>query len=235
MPGVDNPQAWDRFSYVNNNPLRFIDPTGHYLDDGCEWEGCTIDKVNDDLWEICYPPFFDPHAMDNSILQGSVTVNSPRFSPTESYDRDPLGRVIDVEYWRGRGGSIIAFGDIFGILGDYLSQYAPPDTSTIEGDLYYSLNGEGAITFKGLTVSNNTSDPVIMVRIIFESIVNTPSIMIPKEYTRNIQDNVLPGRTITIDFNDVTIREGYTGSKGIGAVIIYHTGALPVVLDFSHP
>jgi hypothetical protein len=30
IPGVDSPQSWNRFSYVNNNPIRFNDPTGHY-------------------------------------------------------------------------------------------------------------------------------------------------------------------------------------------------------------
>ncbi len=27
---MDSPQSWNRFSYVNNNPVRFSDPTGHY-------------------------------------------------------------------------------------------------------------------------------------------------------------------------------------------------------------
>jgi RHS repeat-associated protein len=29
VPGVYNPQAWDRYAYVLNNPLRFIDPSGY--------------------------------------------------------------------------------------------------------------------------------------------------------------------------------------------------------------
>jgi RHS repeat-associated protein len=29
VPGTGNPQAWDRYAYVNNNPLRYIDPSGH--------------------------------------------------------------------------------------------------------------------------------------------------------------------------------------------------------------
>ena len=34
MPGYANPQNLNRYSYVNNNPLRYTDPTGHMLDDG---------------------------------------------------------------------------------------------------------------------------------------------------------------------------------------------------------
>ena len=42
MPGFANPQNLNRYSYVNNNPLRYTDPTGHMLDDGCATEGCNL-------------------------------------------------------------------------------------------------------------------------------------------------------------------------------------------------
>jgi uncharacterized protein RhaS with RHS repeats len=31
---LPTPQAWNRYSYVRNNPLRFVDPTGQYTCDG---------------------------------------------------------------------------------------------------------------------------------------------------------------------------------------------------------
>jgi hypothetical protein len=29
IPGANNPQAWDRYSYTFNNPVRYVDPDGH--------------------------------------------------------------------------------------------------------------------------------------------------------------------------------------------------------------
>jgi RHS repeat-associated protein len=36
VPGMDNPQRWDRFGYVLNNPLRYTDPSGHREAGPCE-------------------------------------------------------------------------------------------------------------------------------------------------------------------------------------------------------
>lgn len=39
IPDQFNPQSWNRFGYVQNNPIRFNDPTGHMLDEG-DGGGC---------------------------------------------------------------------------------------------------------------------------------------------------------------------------------------------------
>jgi hypothetical protein len=39
IPDLSNPQSWNRFSYVRNNPLRYIDPDGHESKDSCDYYG----------------------------------------------------------------------------------------------------------------------------------------------------------------------------------------------------
>jgi RHS repeat-associated protein len=44
VPQPSDPQAFNRYSYVQNSPLRFVDPTGHHLCDSaaeCDSEGYT--------------------------------------------------------------------------------------------------------------------------------------------------------------------------------------------------
>jgi RHS repeat-associated protein len=49
IPDLTDPQSWNRYSYVNNNPVKFNDPTGHLPDSGDGWAiGDDLDDEDDD-------------------------------------------------------------------------------------------------------------------------------------------------------------------------------------------
>jgi len=51
--GPQNPQALNRYSYVVNNPLRYIDPTGHYMVNWVD-EHLTAAQVQDLIYELSW-------------------------------------------------------------------------------------------------------------------------------------------------------------------------------------
>lgn len=78
MPGAGNPQQFNRYSYVGNNPLSYIDPTGHMRT--CE----------DSSREGCGKPFsFESYIKALAKYQVPYQASSAMDSPEISYS-DPL-------------------------------------------------------------------------------------------------------------------------------------------------
>jgi RHS repeat-associated protein len=59
VPGARNPQAFNRFSYTLNNPLRYTDPTGHAQTD--ENTGCHGCWTPEQVWNYYAPERDDPN------------------------------------------------------------------------------------------------------------------------------------------------------------------------------
>jgi hypothetical protein len=48
--GSQGTQAWDRYAFVNNNPVRYTDPTGHYIAGNCNPmrnPNCDVEEQNE--------------------------------------------------------------------------------------------------------------------------------------------------------------------------------------------
>jgi len=51
IPQPGNPQSWDRYAYVNNSPMNFCDPSGHYK---CKFQNAQAKKDFEATgWESC--------------------------------------------------------------------------------------------------------------------------------------------------------------------------------------
>jgi len=90
VPNIANPQEFNRYSYCTNNPLKYIDPSGH---DGSVWEiikntakdvtkiifswGCNtacdvvekIPEVAETLDEEVIDPYIEPYILDPLVEQ----------------------------------------------------------------------------------------------------------------------------------------------------------------------
>jgi len=81
IPQPGNPQAWDRYAYTYSNPVRYVDPSGHMLDDGCNSSGCTG----------------DPNAIIHTIYMGGFPAiprpNLVNFAEKAENSYDPQGRL----------------------------------------------------------------------------------------------------------------------------------------------
>ena len=63
VPEPGNSQAFDRFAYVSNNPVKYLDPTGHWLETA--WDIANI------VWDI-YEVKNDPSAINIVALVADV-------------------------------------------------------------------------------------------------------------------------------------------------------------------
>ncbi len=98
-------QAWDRYAYVNNNPIRYVDSTGNMLDDGCRYEGCDTERERQNDKSN---PIIERLKAEHEREKESA--NGERNHPFQNSPLDP-----DADYWNWwihtylpNGGLIIA-------------------------------------------------------------------------------------------------------------------------------
>jgi outer membrane lipoprotein SlyB len=87
IPGVDSPQSWNRYSYVENRPILFNDPSGH--DSVCGGSNQDPD---------CENPSDDPVVINNpDPLEDGLKQDRPKvydYTPSESASTTSSGSLI---------------------------------------------------------------------------------------------------------------------------------------------
>ena len=66
VPGAGDPRAWDRYSYVKNNPVRYNDPSGHWPCDEIVDGKCNKNSDHHKDGKINKPP---PYETSNKGLE----------------------------------------------------------------------------------------------------------------------------------------------------------------------
>ncbi len=62
IPNPGDPQSWDRYSYTMNNPVRYTDPSGHYVP--TDLDDKYFSESDDELMNVPYM-FISPVSRDN--------------------------------------------------------------------------------------------------------------------------------------------------------------------------
>jgi len=109
IPGTGNPQGWDRFAYVRNNPINRVDPTGHkdegpgYEEPGYEEPDNLLDDIDDWLWDNV-PSAFGVHVGVNGQIGAIAEVGI-------------VGEIDFVFNWRSGQMSVFGSTGPFGYVG----------------------------------------------------------------------------------------------------------------------
>ena len=97
IPNLSNPQSWNRYSYVWNNPIRYNDPTGHIA--SCdEYESCKVEreysKLNaKDSWKKNIKDKFGITMSDEGVRSWSLQNLMIMHSSLQNIDRALNGRL----------------------------------------------------------------------------------------------------------------------------------------------
>jgi len=213
VPGMGNPQAWDRFAYVFNNPLGFIDPSGHCPTcepriDGLYGLEYAIDHADDIGFrppgqvsiELQYnSAFYNPFAIENRWLFESITIpTSKPNTPEYSYDYDPLGWKIEVQYGTCRACAVI---ELITIASDHLGLFAPVERGSVTATLYYSQYLGGHSGIRGITICNQSDDKIAIPYLLIndtEKLIQIETILKPGE---SEQIPIIPEYPVTEPFS----------------------------------
>ena len=145
VPDPANPQAYNRYSYVNNNPLVFLDPTGHCGAESSVWDANSQRYVDTtpDLTLDCIE-------LRNQLeKQYSITITGAwLLSEMELFSKG-LQAVVDAFSANGVVDSLGKFKEIFDGVNFHRSRRYSGNNAIQQGDKITIFNG----TFNNTTIN----------------------------------------------------------------------------------
>ena len=102
VPGVGNPQAWNRYAYVLGNPLRYTDPSGHCVARDEDWAG-TIITTRGDMFD-CTNDEIDAMGGDWALFEYWLGFAGNR--PNGFYDHDGYRAIVGRLVFEGFYGAL---------------------------------------------------------------------------------------------------------------------------------
>ena len=94
LPGGEKRATLSRLvecPHTTNNPVKYIDPTGHYYDDGCQTEGCTGDPSVTIRTRIINTDNSDYEISDPLYMKPSKGVESRAVAAEQGYNEFSTG------------------------------------------------------------------------------------------------------------------------------------------------
>jgi len=217
-------QAWDRYAYTNNNPVRYNDPSGH--DVGCAGKDASECTQPQPSLPINLTWKSNCSGEQCGILSGSVKVVTEIYQPQPSYNRGPTGQ--DVAPPGTNKSSGVAIGNFFGVVNDFLGPHSPPRVATIDSTIEYT-HENGTLSLDELTVKNNTNSNVGIGVLHLKRYSGEDPIVVT-EIEFQLDEFISPGQQEYISIDISLPLDSYGGINLYG--LVFSSNYIPFVIPF---
>ncbi|MBU0491446.1 MAG: RHS repeat-associated core domain-containing protein [Chloroflexi bacterium] len=98
VPDLANPQSFNRFSYVYNNPLRFVDPTGMFTEEELvEWGAYTWEQIEALRGSEWYAVLMEAQLGDSVYFGNGIADYTGPMGMGTFYMSEPVFRTLPTE------------------------------------------------------------------------------------------------------------------------------------------